>query len=80
MRNFWWLTVNPRVFRFKDFDNGDLFAYSSKNEDGSDRKIHNNFLEAKKGEKVLVYDYLDNMKFLGKMYNRRLKEYKIAGY
>ena len=31
-------------------------------------------------EKVVVYDYLDNMKILEKMYNRRLKGYKIAGY
>ena len=35
MKRYWWLTVNPRIFRFKDFDNGDLFEYSSKNEDGS---------------------------------------------
>lgn len=31
-------------------------------------------------EKVIVYDYLDNMKVLEKMYNRRIKGYKIAGY
>lgn len=31
-------------------------------------------------QKVIVYDYLDNMKVLEKMYNRRLKGYKIAGY
>lgn len=30
--------------------------------------------------KVIVYDYLDNMKVLDKMYNRRLKGYKVAGY
>ena len=31
-------------------------------------------------EKVVVYDYLDNMKILEKMYSRRLNGYKIAGY
>ena len=31
-------------------------------------------------DKVIVYDYLDNMKILEKMYNRRIKGYKIAGY
>ena len=36
--------------------------------------------EHKDKEKVIVYDYLDNMKVLEKMYNRRLKGYKIAGY
>ena len=31
-------------------------------------------------QKVIVYDYLDNMKVLEKMYERRLKGYKISGY
>ena len=31
-------------------------------------------------EKVIVYDYLDSMKVLEKMYSRRIKGYKIAGY
>lgn len=31
-------------------------------------------------DKVIVYDYLDNMKVLEKMYDRRLKGYRIAGY
>ena len=37
-------------------------------------------IEHEDKEKVIVYDYLDNMKILEKMYNRRLKGYKIAGY
>ncbi len=65
MENYWWLTVNPKVFRFKDFDNGDLFAYSSVNEDGSDRNIHKNFIEAKKGEKVLVYESIPVGRIIG---------------
>ena len=30
--------------------------------------------------KVIVYDYLDNMKVLDKMFERRMRGYKIAGY
>ncbi len=65
MQNYWWLNVNPRVFRFKDFDNGDLFSYSSKNEDGTDRKVHSNFLEAKKGEIVFVYETVPVGRIIG---------------
>ncbi len=65
MTNYWWLTVNPRIFRFKDFDNGDLFAYSSVNEDGSDRKVHSNFLEAKKGEMVFIYESVPVGRIIG---------------
>ena len=31
-------------------------------------------------EKVIVYDYLDNMKMLERMYERRAKGYTISGY
>ena len=36
--------------------------------------------EHKDKSKVIVYDYLDNMKILEKMYSKRVKGYKIAGY
>lgn len=31
-------------------------------------------------DKVIVYDYLDNMKMLERMYERRLEGYKMVGY
>ncbi len=31
-------------------------------------------------EKLIVYDYLDNMKILEKMYTKRIKGYKVSGY
>lgn len=30
--------------------------------------------------KVIVYDYLDNMKMLERMYDKRLSGYRMAGY
>ena len=65
MRNYWWLNVNPRVLRFKDFDQGDIFAYSSVNEDGSDRKVHSNFEEAKRGEIVIIYETVPVGRIIG---------------
>lgn len=65
MRNYWWLNINPRILRFKDFDNGDIFAYSSINEDGSNRKIYSNFIEAKQGEIVLVYETIPVGQIIG---------------
>ena len=40
-------------------------------------RLHREHIEK---EKVIVYDYLDNMKVLEKMYSRRIKGYKVAGY
>ena len=65
MRNYWWLNINPRMLRFKDFDKGDVFAYSSVNEDGSDRKVHSNFLEAKQGEIVIIYETVPVGRIIG---------------
>lgn len=65
MRNFWWLNINPRVLRFRDFDNGDIFAYSSVNEDGSDRRVHAHFLEAKQGDVVIVYETVPVGRIIG---------------
>lgn len=65
MRNYWWLNINPRVLRFKDFDKDDIFSYRSVNEDGSDRKIHSNFVEAKAGEIVIVYETVPVGRIIG---------------
>lgn len=40
-------------------------------------RLHREHIEK---NKVIVYDYLDNMKVLDKMYHKRLKGYKVAGY
>ena len=65
MRNYWWLNINPRILRFRDFDKGDVFTYSAKNEDGSYRKVYSNFLEAKKGEIVLIYETIPIGRLIG---------------
>ena len=65
MRNYWWLNVNPRVLRFRDFDKGDIFAYSSVNEDGSDRNVHSNFVEAKQSEIVIIYETVPVGRIIG---------------
>jgi len=65
MRNYWWLNINPRVLRFRDFDKGDIFTYSSVNEDGSPRKVYANFLEAQPGELVLIYETVPIGRIIG---------------
>ena len=40
-------------------------------------RLHRKFEDK---EKLIVYDYLDDMKILEKMYNKRIKGYKISGY
>lgn len=54
--NFWWLSINPKMLRFRDLEIGDKFYYIALNEDGSKRTLYKNFAEAKKGDLVIVYE------------------------
>lgn len=63
MQSYWWLSINPRIIGFNELDNGDIFEYSSLNEDGTRRKIYNNFKEAKKGDLVVIYERNDILGF-----------------
>ena len=37
--NYWWLNINPKIIRFREIEVGEIFEYSSLNEDGSERKF-----------------------------------------
>lgn len=54
--NYWWLSVNPKMLRFRDLEVGDYFYYTAQNENGSLRTLYKNFTEIKKGEVVIVYE------------------------
>ena len=56
MRNYWWLSINPKMLRFKDLDIDDCFYYTALNEDGTPRTLYKNFTEIKKGEIVIAYE------------------------
>ena len=46
--NFWWLSINPKMLRFKDLEVNDYFYYTALNEDGTPRTLYKNFTEIKK--------------------------------
>lgn len=56
MNNYWWLSINPKVLRFKDLEAGDYFYYTALNEDGTPRTLYKNFVEIKKDDLVIVYE------------------------
>lgn len=55
-RGFWWLTANPKYWRFSDIFVGDTESYSLCNDDGNKRRIYQNFLDAKAGDLVIGYE------------------------
>ena len=56
MNNYWWLSINPKMLRFKDLEVGDYFYYTALNEDGTPRTLYKNFVEIKKEDLVIVYE------------------------
>ena len=54
--DFWWLSINPKMLRFRDIEVGDYFYYTALNEDGSPRTLYKNFTEIKVGDFVIAYE------------------------
>ena len=54
-KNYWWLVASPDVWRFSDIGVGETEAYTLYNENGNKRRVFQNFLDAKTGDKVIGY-------------------------
>ena len=62
---YWWLSINPKMLKFREVDIDDLFYYSAYNEDGSLRTLYNNFAEIKNGDVVIAYEVEPSNEILG---------------
>lgn len=65
MNNYWWLSINPKMLKFRELDIDDCFYYSALNEDGTLRTLHKNFTEIKCGEIVVAYEVEPSNEILG---------------
>jgi len=63
--NFWWLNANPKVWNFGNLEIGETFVYTSYNERGNKRRIYKNFEDAKKGDKVIIYESTPTTAIIG---------------
>jgi len=55
-RNYWWLNANPKIWSFSNLGVGEVVCYTLYNENGKKRRIFQNFLDAKAGDPVIVYE------------------------
>ena len=53
---YWWLNANPKVWSFSDIGVGEEQSYTVLTESGNPRRIHENFVAAKKGDLVVGYE------------------------
>jgi len=54
--NYWWLVGNPKIWSLSNMEVGEEQEYTLYNENGHARRVFQNFLNAKKGDKVLGYE------------------------
>ena len=53
---YWWLCANPKYWSFSDIAIGEEQSYTLCNENGHKRRIYQNFLDVKPGDKVIGYN------------------------
>lgn len=64
-RQYWWLTANPKSWRFSNVPLGQEFSYTIVSESGHKRQIYQNFLDAKAGDTVICYESTPIKKIMG---------------
>lgn len=55
-KRYWWLVANPKIWSMADLAVGSTVAYNLYNENGKQRRIFQNFLDAKVGDAVIGYE------------------------
>jgi len=55
-KSYWWLNANPKIWSFSDLAVGECQEYELYNSNGNKRRIFQNFLDAKVGDKVIGYE------------------------
>lgn len=55
---FWWLNANPKIWSFSDMAVGESQSYTLYSDAGNKRRVFQNFLDAKVGDMIIGYEYL----------------------
>ena len=55
-KQYWWLVGNPKIWSLSNMKVGEEQEYTLYNENGNPRRVFQNFLNAKKGDKVIGYE------------------------
>lgn len=54
-KRYWWLVASPDVWKFSDIKEGEVMTFTLLNDNGHKRRVYQNFLDAKAGDKVIGY-------------------------
>lgn len=54
--NYWWLCASPKIWSVAQWPVGEEQSYTLYNDNGNKRRIFQNFIDAKAGDKVICYE------------------------
>lgn len=53
---YWWLNANPKIWSFSNLQTSHVQEYTLFNENGNKRRVFQNFVDARAGDLVIVYE------------------------
>lgn len=63
--NYWWLCASPKIWSIAQWPVGEEQSYTLYNDNGNKRRVFQNFLDAKAGDKVICYEANPTKKISG---------------
>ena len=78
--NYWWLVGNPKIWSLSNMKVGEEQEYTLYNENGNPRRVFQNFLHAKKGDKVIGYEARPTQKVVSLLEISKENDGKTIGF
>lgn len=79
-KQYWWLVANPKIWSLSDMKVGDEQDYTLYSDTGHPRRIHQHFLNAKKGDVVIGYESTPTKQVVGLLVVSRASDDESIGF
>ena len=79
-KQYWWLVANPKIWSLSDMKVGDEQDYTLYSDTGHPRRIHQHFLNARKGDVVIGYESTPTKQVVGQLEVSRANDGESIGF
>ncbi len=79
-KQYWWLVANPKIWSLSDMKVGDEQDYTLYSDTGHPRRIHQHFLNARKGDVAIGYESTPTKQVVGLLEVSRANDGESIGF
>ena len=79
-KQYWWLVANPKIWSLSEMKVGEEQDYTLYNDNGHPRRIHQHFLNAKKGDVVIGYESTPTKQVVGLLVVSKASDDESIGF